>query len=441
MINNNSKKNPREIVEELDKHIIGQTEAKKAVAIALRNRYRRRLIPNELKNEITPKNILMIGPTGVGKTEIARRLAKLDNAPFIKIEATKFTEIGYVGRDVESIIRDLLDIAINMVKKDEIIKFESKIKEITEEKILNYILNQEENKNTSEEYKDKIRKQLKSEEINKKEIEIDTTQTHTSFDYYNIPGMEMLNNQFQNILQSISGKKTKKIKTTIKNAINIIKDEEASKFINTEEITAKAIEKVEQSGIVFLDEIDKITQFADRKNSADISREGVQRDLLPLIEGCNVSTKHGIIKTDYILFIAAGAFHISKPSDLIPELQGRLPIKVSLNSLNSTDFVKILLDTDYNLIKQYTEILKSEKVEINFTNDSIHCIANIAYNINQNTENIGARRLQTVMEKLLEDILFDAGDKIIGKVKIDSNYVYTKLKEFDYINDLNKFTL
>lgn len=441
MINNNSKKNPREIVEELDKHIIGQTEAKKAVAIALRNRYRRRLIPNELKNEITPKNILMIGPTGVGKTEIARRLAKLDNAPFIKIEATKFTEIGYVGRDVESIIRDLLDIAINMVKKDEIIKFESKIKEITEEKILNYILNQEENKNTSEEYKDKIRKQLKSEEINKKEIEIDTTQTHTSFDYYNIPGMEMLNNQFQNILQSISGKKTKKIKTTIKNAINIIKDEEASKFINTEEITAKAIEKVEQSGIVFLDEIDKITQFSDRKNSADISREGVQRDLLPLIEGCNVSTKHGIIKTDYILFIAAGAFHISKPSDLIPELQGRLPIKVSLNSLNSTDFVKILLDTDYNLIKQYTEILKSEKVEINFTNDSIHCIANIAYNINQNTENIGARRLQTVMEKLLEDILFDAGDKIIGKVKIDSNYVYTKLKEFDYINDLNKFTL
>ncbi len=434
-------KTPKEIVDELDKHIIGQTEAKKAVAIALRNRYRRKLIPDELKNEITPKNILMIGATGVGKTEIARRLAKLDNAPFIKVEATKFTEIGYVGRDVETIIKDLLDIAINIVKKDELMIFESKVKDITEERILNYIISNNENKYISEKEKEDLKKKIRSGELNKKEIEIEILNSNNYFDNYNIPGMDMIGNQFQNIMQSLSGKKYKKIKTTVNNAINIIKDEEASKFINKDDIIAKAIEKVEQNGIVFLDEIDKITQFSDKKNSADVSREGVQRDLLPLIEGCNINTKYGVIKTNYILFIAAGAFHISKPSDLIPELQGRLPIKVSLNSLNAMDFIEILLNTDYSLIKQYTEILKTEKVEIKFTNDSIHCIANIAYNINQNTENIGARRLHTVMEKLLEDILFYAGDKVIGEIKIDSNYVYTKLKDIDHTNDINKFTL
>ncbi|HIH2763311.1 MAG TPA: ATP-dependent protease ATPase subunit HslU [Candidatus Azoamicus sp.] len=434
-------KTPKEIVNELDKHIIGQTEAKKAVAIALRNRYRRKLIPDELKNEITPKNILMIGTTGVGKTEIARRLAKLDNAPFIKVEATKFTEIGYVGRDVETIIRDLLDIAINMVKREEINKIESKIKNITEEKIFNYIISNDENKNISENKKEELKKNLASGNMDKIEIEIDVSNSNNYFDNLNIPGMDIIGNQVQNIMQSLSGKKNKKIKTTVKNAINIIKDEEASKFINKDDIITAAIEKVEQNGIVFLDEIDKITQFSDKKNSADVSREGVQRDLLPLIEGCNINTKYGVIKTDYILFIAAGAFHISKPSDLIPELQGRLPIKVSLNSLNAIDFIKILLNTDYSLIKQYTEILKTENVEINFTTDSIHCIANIAYNINQNTENIGARRLHTVMEKLLEDILFDAGDKLTGKVNIDSNYVYTKLKDIDHTNDINKFTI
>ncbi|HIH2762680.1 MAG TPA: ATP-dependent protease ATPase subunit HslU [Candidatus Azoamicus sp. MARI] len=432
-------KTPKEIVNELDKHIIGQTEAKKAVAIALRNRYRRKLIPEELKNEITPKNILMIGATGVGKTEIARRLAKLDNAPFIKVEATKFTEIGYVGRDVETIIKDLLDIAINMLKKNEITKFESKIKELSEEKIINYIISSDEKKYTLENKKDELKKKLYSGELDKIEIEIDMSNSNNYFDNYNIPGMEIIGNQFQNIMQSLSGKK--KIKTTIKNALNIIKEEEASKFINKDDIITKAIELVEQNGIVFLDEIDKITQFSDKKNSADVSREGVQRDLLPLIEGCNVNTKHGVIKTDYILFIAAGAFHISKPSDLIPELQGRLPIKVSLNTLNAMDFIKILLNTDYNLIKQYTEILKTENVEIKFTNDSITCIANIAYNINQNTENIGARRLQTVMEKLLEDILFDAGDTVLGEITIDSNYVYMKLKDIDHTNDINKFTI
>lgn len=434
-------KTPKQIVDELDKHIIGQTEAKKAVAIALRNRYRRKLISDELKNEITPKNILMIGATGVGKTEIARRLAKLDNAPFIKVEATKFTEIGYVGRDVETIIRDLLDIAINMIKKDEISKFESKVKEITEERIINYIISNDENKNLYEYQKDELKKKIYSGDMDKKEIEIDISNSNNNFENYNIPGMDMLNTQFQAIMNSLSGKKQKKIKTTIKNAINIIKEEEASKFINNDEIITTAIEKVEQNGIVFLDEIDKITQFSDKKNSADVSREGVQRDLLPLIEGCNVNTKYGVIKTDYILFIAAGSFHISKPSDLIPELQGRLPIKVYLNSLNAMDFVKILLNTDHSLIKQYTEILKTEKVEIKFTNDSIHCIANIAHNINQNTENIGARRLQTIMEKLLEDILFEAGDKLIGEINIDSNYVYMKLKDIDQTNNINKFTL
>lgn len=436
-------KTPREIVDELDKHIIGQMEAKKAVAIALRNRYRRKLISDELKNEIMPKNILMIGQTGVGKTEIARRLAKLDNAPFIKVEATKFTEIGYVGRDVETIIKDLMDISINIVKKEEIKKFESKVTEISEEKIVTYIIaNNNENKPTLENYKDEIKKKLRSGELDKKEIEIDTIISNNYFDNYNnLPGMEIIGNQFQNIMQSLSGKKYKKTKTTIRNAINIIKEEEASKLINKDDIVAKAIERVEQNGIVFLDEIDKITQFSDKKNSADVSREGVQRDLLPLIEGCNVNTKYGVIKTDYILFIAAGAFHVSKPSDLIPELQGRFPIKVSLNSLNAIDFVKILLNTDYNLIKQYTEILKTENVNIKFTNDSIHCIANIAYNINQNTENIGARRLHSVMEKLLEDILFDAGEKIKGEINIDSNFVYTKLKELDCTNDIDKFTL
>lgn len=435
-------KTPREIVDELDKHIIGQMEAKKAVAIALRNRYRRKLISNELKNEIMPKNILMIGPTGVGKTEIARRLAKLDNAPFIKVEATKFTEIGYVGRDVETIIKDLMDISINIIKKEEIKKFESKVTELSEEKIINYIIANNENKIISENQKEELKKKLRSGELDKKEIEIDTLNSNNYFDNYNnIPGMEMIGHQFQNIMQSLSGKKSKKTKTTIKNAINIIKEEEASKFINKDDIITKAIERVEQNGIVFLDEIDKITQFSDKKNSADVSREGVQRDLLPIIEGCNVNTKYGVIKTDYILFIAAGAFHISKPSDLIPELQGRFPIKVLLNSLNSIDFVKILLNTDYNLIKQYTEILKTENVSIKFTNDSIHCIANIAYNINQNTENIGARRLHSVMEKLLEDILFDAGEKIKGEINIDSNFVYTKLKDLDYTNDINKFTL
>jgi len=302
-------------------------------------------------------------------------------------------------------------------------------------------MSKEENKNISENKKDELRKKLTSGELDKTEIEIEISNSNNNFDNYNITGIDILGDQFQNMIQSLSGKKNKKIKTTIKNAINIIKEEETSKFINKDDIIKKAIDSVEQNGIVFLDEIDKITQFSDKKNSADVSREGVQRDLLPLIEGCNITTKHGIIKTDYILFIAAGAFHISKPSDLIPELQGRLPIKVSLNSLNAMDFIKILLHTDYNLIKQYKEILKTEKVNINFTNDSITCIANIAYNINQNTENIGARRLHTVMEKLLEDILFEAGDNITGDITIDSNYVYMKLKDIDYTNDINKFTL
>lgn len=439
-------KTPKDIVLELDKHIVGQMAAKRAVAIALRNRYRRRFVPEKFKNEITPKNILMIGSTGVGKTEIARRLAKLDGAPFIKVEATKFTEIGYVGRDVESIIRDLVDIAIKLLKEEECAKVSSKALCLAEEKVLDQLMSEQSDfsivsNDKIDEIKSVLRRQLKSGELNDKEIEVDVAQQKAAFDFMSVPGMDGIADQFNNLLSSLSFEKKKKKIMTIKDALKILKEEESSRLINFDNIKLQALDRVEQSGIVFLDELDKIAQSSDKKVSADVSREGVQRDLLPLLEGSNVMTKHGMVKTDYILFIASGAFHISKPSDLIPELQGRLPIKVKLDSLNSEDFVRILLEPDYSLVKQYKELLKVEGVNLLFSKDSIISISQIANNINQYEENIGARRLHTVMEKLLEGLLFDAGNGEHIDFLIDSDYVYRCLKDLNCVNNLESFIL
>ena len=441
-------KTPKEIVKELDKYIIGQEKAKKFVSIALRNRYRRMKIKNNIKNEITPKNILMIGPTGVGKTEISRRLAKLANAPFIKVEATKFTEIGYVGRDVESIIRDLIDIAIKQTKENVIKEQKDKIEKIVEEKILNIIIPQMESKEkelieSNEDTRQIFRKKLREGQLNEKEIEINISKKNMGVEIMTIPGIEEISSQMQNIFANMSGNKLnkKKMKVKIKEARKILKEEESSKLINDEEIRINAIEETEQNGIVFLDEIDKVTQRSGNNIGGDISREGVQRDLLPLIEGCNVSTKYGIIKTNHILFIASGAFHTSKPSDLIPELQGRLPIKVELNSLTSKDFSRILLETNANLTNQYSELLLTENIELKFTKNSIKKISEIAWEINEQTENIGARRLHTVMEFLLEDILFNASETKTKKIIINKIYFKKKLKKFIEYENLNKFIL
>lgn len=445
MLNKISIKTPKEIVEDLNKHIIGQKNAKRAVAIALRNRHRRRFVSSPLQNEITPKNILMIGSTGVGKTEIARRLAKLDNAPFIKVEATKFTEIGYVGRDVESIIRDLVDISIKLVREEIIVKTKDLIQSLVEERLLNILLTEKTKYNYFSDKLEENRKTLKlklsSGILDDDEVEINTNQAKPSFDFVSLPGMENMNNQFNNILESISPIKKKKRKVKIKDAIDILTEEEISKFIDKDEIKREGIKRVEENGIVFLDEIDKITQSFNKKTSIDISREGVQRDLLPLLDGGVVITKYGIVKTNHILFIAAGAFHVSKPSDLLPELQGRLPVRVKLNSLTIDDFINILLEPDYSLIKQYKDLLKTEGVNLIFSKNSIHSIAEITYKLNQNIENIGARRLYTVMEKLLDEILFTAGDTKTGDFFINSDYVYKQLKDFDYILDLKRFIL
>jgi len=445
MLSNLSVKTPREIVEELNKYIIGQTAAKRAVAIALRNRHRRRFVSGIMKNEITPKNILMIGSTGVGKTEIARRLAKLDNAPFLKVEATKFTEIGYVGRDVESIIRDLVDISIKLVREERVVKFNSKSIILAEEHLLDLLLKDNKsdyfNDMTGENVRDVFKKKLKNGDLDDRMVDIEISQSNLGFDMISVPGMETMTNQFNSLLESISPTKKKKSKVCVKEALDIFKNEELEKFMTKDDISRDGIKRVEDSGIVFLDEIDKIVQSSDRKVSSDISREGVQRDLLPLIDGSNVMTKHGMVKTDHILFIAAGAFHISKPSDLIPELQGRLPVRVKLTSLTADDFVRILLEPDYSLIKQYKDLLKVEGVNLVFSDDSISSIAQIAYNMNQSVENIGARRLYTIIEKLLENILFDSGDSKFGEFFIDSNYVYKNLQDFDYIDDLRRFIL
>lgn len=436
---------PQKIVAELNKHIIGQDDAKKAVAIALRNRYRRMHVSPELRNEITPKNILMIGPTGVGKTEIARRLAKLANAPFLKVEATKFTEVGYVGRDVDSIIRDLADIAVKMLREEALSKVQERAEAAAKERILDALVPTVKHEQDSSDEDINATRQLFSKkldtgELDDKDIEIAVAYNNVGVEIMAPPGMEEMTSQLQNIFQNIANDRTKLRKMHVKDARKYIREEEAAKLINDDEIKAKAIERVEQAGIVFLDEIDKITQRSER-SGADVSREGVQRDLLPLIEGCAVSTKYGSINTDHILFIASGSFHLAKPSDLIPELQGRLPIRVELKALQPEDFVRILKEPDASLINQYCALLNTEGVSLKFTVDGIEKLANLAFMINERTENIGARRLHTVIEKLLEDVSFKASELMGDTVNIDAVYVEQQIGSLCKDEDLSRFIL
>lgn len=433
---------PREIVHELDQHIVGQHNAKKAVAIALRNRWRRMQLNDKLRTEITPKNILMIGPTGVGKTEIARRLAKLTNAPFIKVEATKFTEVGYVGRDVESIIRDLVDSSIKMMREQEMTKVRHRAEEAAEERILDALLppaRGEDGNSESSSTRQIFRKKLREGDLDDKEIEIDVSSTPVGVEIMAPPGMEDMTSQLQNMFSSMNTGKTKKAKLPVKQALKKLTDEEAAKLVNEEELKAQAIEAAEQNGIVFIDEIDKVAK-REGNSGADVSREGVQRDLLPLIEGCTVSTKHGMIKTDHILFVTSGAFHVSKPSDLIPELQGRLPIRVELSALTPDDFERILTEPAASLTEQHQSLLATEGTNIKFSSDGIRRIAEIAYEVNKSTENIGARRLHTVLEKLLEDISFGAGDEH-KSFTIDAEFVDEQLGELTKNEDLSRFIL
>ena len=441
---------PREITSELDKHIIGQDKAKRAVAIALRNRWRRMKLDDALRAEITPKNILMIGPTGVGKTEIARRLAKLAQAPFIKIEATKFTEVGYVGRDVESIIRDLADVAVKMTREVEIQKVKHLAEDLAEDRILDVLLPQariddenEGEEKTQSSARQAFRKKLREGEIDSKEIEIKITDSPAGVEIMAPPGLEDMTNQLKSMFSNMNSGRKKSRRMTVKAALKIVKEEEAVKLINDEEIKNRAIEAAEQTGIVFIDEIDKVTNKHEQ-SSAGVSREGVQRDLLPLIEGSTISTKYGSIKTDHILFIASGAFHLSKPSDLIPELQGRLPIRVELNALSAGDFERILTEPNASLTDQYKALLGTEDLTISFSEDGIQKIAEIAWQVNETTENIGARRLHTVMERLLEDISYSASDLALSKrdpLVIDRAFVEEQLSELAKDEDLSRYIL
>ena len=438
---------PREIVHELDSHIVGQSDAKRAVAIALRNRWRRMQLDKGLRNEVTPKNILMIGPTGVGKTEIARRLAKLANAPFIKVEATKFTEVGYVGKEVETIIRDLADMAIKLVKESEMDRVKHLAEEAAEERILDVLLPPARDGFGNDEKSDDnntrqiFRKKLREGKLDDKEIELDLAAPQVGVEIMAPPGMEDMTSQLQNMFQNMSSDKTNKRKLKIKDALKALQEEEAAKIVNQDDIKQKAIDAVEQNGIVFIDEIDKICKRADNSGGGDVSREGVQRDLLPLVEGSTVSTKHGMIKTDHILFIASGAFQMTKPSDLIPELQGRLPIRVELQALTADDFVRILTEPFASLTEQYIALLATEGVSVTFTDDGIKAIADSAWQVNETTENIGARRLHTMMERLVEDLSFNADQHSGETISIDKAYVTKILSDVIKDEDLSRFIL
>lgn len=442
-----SQMTPREIVHELNRHIIGQDDAKRAVAIALRNRWRRSQLDDEMRNEVTPKNILMIGPTGVGKTEIARRLARLANAPFVKVEATKFTEVGYVGKDVESIIRDLVETSVKQRREQEMEKVAQRAMDAAEERVLDALLpparSADVQTDRDSSTRQVFRKKLREGALNDKEIEIELSQMPAGVEIMAPPGMEEMTNQLQGMFSSMGKGKTSTRKVTVAEAMKQLKDEEAGKLVNEEKIKTNAVEAAEQNGIVFLDEIDKVCRRGEGSGGADVSREGVQRDLLPLIEGSTVSTKYGMIKTDHILFIASGAFHLSKPSDLIPELQGRLPIRVELNSLEIGDLERILIEPNASLTKQYCELMATEGLTIEFTADGVRRMAEIAFEVNEGTENIGARRLHTILERLLEEISFDASE--LGSkgetISIDATFVDKSLGELANNEDLTRFIL
>ncbi len=446
-----SQMTPREIVQELDKHIIGQDDAKRAVAIALRNRWRRMQVEEAMRHEITPKNILMIGPTGVGKTEIARRLANLANAPFIKVEATKFTEVGYVGREVDSIIRDLTDAAVKLTRDEEMAKVRHRAEDAAEDRILDALLpgmgpgvgfanepgsEQEKQSDTRQ----KFRKMLREKKIDDREIEIETRAMPVGVEIMAPPGMEEMTQQLQGLFQNMGGTRKTTRKLKIKEALKLLVDEEASKMINDEDLKLRAVDNVEQNGIVFIDELDKVARRTETAG-ADVSREGVQRDLLPLVEGCTISTRYGPVRTDHILFIASGAFHVAKPSDLIPELQGRFPIRVELSALKTEDFERILTEPDYSLTEQYSALMKTEGLTLSFTDDGISRLAEIAFKVNEKAENIGARRLHTVLERLLETISFDAADRDGQSVSVDSAYVDEHLAELAEDEDLSRYIL
>jgi len=443
-----SQMTPREIVQELNKHIIGQDDAKRAVAIALRNRWRRVQVDDPLRSEITPKNILMIGPTGVGKTEISRRLARLARAPFIKVEATKFTEVGYVGREVDSIVRDLMDVSIKLIREDAMAKVRHRAEDAAEERVLDALLPPpssaagftSEGQPEDNETRQKFRKMLREGKLDDKDIEIDIQALPMGVEIMAPPGMEEMTSQLQGMFQNLGNNRSKTRKLKVKEAFRHLTDEEAAKMLDDEELKTQALEAVEQHGIVFLDELDKVARSSGTQG-ADVSREGVQRDLLPLVEGSTVNTKYGMVKTDHILFIASGAFHISKPSDLIPELQGRFPIRVELKSLTTEDFVRILTEPDASLTAQYSALLGTEDVQLEFAESGVRRIAEIAFQVNENTENIGARRLHTVMERLLETVSFEASDKSGSKLTVDAGYVNEHLAELAQDEDLSRYIL
>jgi len=440
---------PKEIVAELDKHIIGQDSAKRSVAIALRNRWRRMQIAEPLRHEITPKNILMIGPTGCGKTEIARRLAKLANAPFVKVEATKFTEVGYVGRDVESIVKDVVEVAVKMAREEETAKVRERARDAAEERLLDALLPQPKMMGFStdpepnardQETRQKFRKMLREGSLNEREIELDLRAVPPGVQIMAPPGMEEMQEQLQSMFANLGQQRTKPRKLKVKEAQKLLVEEEAGKLVNEEELRARALSNAEQNGIVFIDEIDKVARRQDTMG-ADVSREGVQRDLLPLVEGCTVSTKYGQVKSDHMLFIASGAFHMSKPSDLIPELQGRFPIRVELDSLKVDDFVRILTEPDASLTTQYKALMNTEKVDVKFGDGGVRRIAEIAFSVNEKTENIGARRLHTVMERLLENVSFDAAENGGSSIEIDAAYVDQHLGNLAKDEDLSRYIL